>query len=109
MKLLLFGGGRGMSGRDEPEFERCGGTGVCAGLGAAEEFDPFFLDTVPTSTDCERFDVSCLMDGSFLAAGSFVVVPNPQCWANSERLSSMGVKMLRDLAGARFSTTGIGC
>ena len=94
-----------MSGIEEPELERCGGAGACESLG--EGFGPFFLDILPTSTDCERFAVSCLMDGSFLAAGSFVV-PNPQCWASSERLSSMGVKMLLDFAGALFSTC-IGC
>jgi hypothetical protein len=102
---LPFRGGGEISGRDEPELERCGGAGACDILG--EGFGPFFLDILPTSTDCERFKGSCLMDGSFLAAGSFVV-PNPQCWANSERLSSMGVKILLDLAGALFST-GIGC
>jgi hypothetical protein len=76
---LPFRGGGG-SGRDEPELERCGGAGACEGLG--EGFGPFFLDMLPTSTDCERFKGSCLMDGSSLAGS--VVVPNPQCWANSE-------------------------
>ena len=52
------------------------------------------------STDCDRpLSFSILIS----LRGSVVVVAIPQCWANKERLSSMGVKILRDLAG-----TGLG-
>ena len=42
---------------------------------------------------------------SFLISlrASFVVDAMPQCWASNDRLSSIGVKMLRDLTG-----TGLG-
>lgn len=45
----------------------------------------------PTSTDCDRFSFSTLTSLSLL-------FPSPQCWASKDRLSSMGVNMLRDLA-----------
>lgn len=52
----------------------------------------------PTSTDCDRFSFSTL------ASRVSLLFPSPpQCCANSDRLSSIGVKMLRDLAGTGFA------
>lgn len=62
--------------------------------------------TLFKSTDCDRtesFSVLILLCGSVVVAVVVVVVAIPQCWANNERLSSMGVNILRDLAG-----TGLG-
>lgn len=65
------------------------------GRAGLARFKPF------RSTDCDRpvsFSVLISLRGSAVAVDAI-----PQCWASKERLSSMGVKMLRDLAG-----TGLG-
>ena len=50
-----------------------------------------------TSTDWDRPSFSALIS----LRGSEVVLAIPQCWASSDRLSSMGVNILR-LAGGGF-------
>ena len=52
----------------------------------------------PASTDCDRFSFS-----GFTSRVS-LPFPMPQCCASRERLSSIGVNMLRDLAGAGFDS-----
>jgi hypothetical protein len=68
---------------------RCGGGGAAMPFGA-----PRFM--AATSIDCERWS-SVLMGGSDLGGSSR---PLPQCCASSDRLSSIGVKILCALAAA---------
>jgi hypothetical protein len=61
-----------------------------------------FLDTLPTSIDCDLVDAAA----SFLDV-SAAEVELAQCCESMDRLSSMGVKILRDFTDIRFTGSSI--
>jgi hypothetical protein len=74
-------------------FARCGG---------GERTAPLFLATLATSTDCDLVDVA-----TSLLDVSAAEVELAQCCERMDRLSSMGVKILRDLIDIRFTGSSI--
>lgn len=95
---LFVRDGGWLSPGPENECVLCG-TGPLCGLGGGGVGPAgLLLWTLLISTDCDRLSFSTLIS----LLGSLVVVPKPQCCAKSDRLSSIGVNMLRDLAGTGF-------